>query len=147
MFLLFTIHTNYNSYNTIDQGAACPHFLEAEPLQAEAPAKSQSQNTSASWAMVVPKKEILELPNGDRESSSMNFINLKSSWVTNQIQSSKENTGFRPDPVTTAQNQVTNWTFQPMREHPAKVSFCRSYTLATFPHFPQYFEETLMENT
>ncbi|KAJ9073273.1 hypothetical protein DSO57_1018287 [Entomophthora muscae] len=86
----------------MDERAACPHFLETEPPQAEAPAKSQSQNTSASWAMVVPKEELLKLPNGGRESSSVNFMNLKSSWVTNWIQSSKENTGFRPNPVTTA---------------------------------------------
>ncbi|KAJ9058851.1 hypothetical protein DSO57_1008068 [Entomophthora muscae] len=48
--------------------------------------------------MVVPKKELLELPNEGRESFSVNFMNLNSSWVTNQIQLPKENTGFRPNP-------------------------------------------------
>ncbi|KAJ9050987.1 M-phase phosphoprotein 8 [Entomophthora muscae] len=98
----------------MDQEAAYPHFLETEPPQAEASTKFQSQNTRTSWAMVLPKEELLKLPNGGRESSSVNFIYLKSSWVTNQIQSPKEKTGFRPNPMTTAQNkenQVTNLDF------------------------------------
>ncbi|KAJ9087351.1 hypothetical protein DSO57_1034248 [Entomophthora muscae] len=89
----------------MDQGPACPRFPETEPLQAEAPAKSQSQNISAGLTIMMPKEELLKLPNEGRESSSVNFMNLKSSCVTNQIQLPKENTGFRPNPVTTAQNQ------------------------------------------
>ncbi|KAJ9088050.1 hypothetical protein DSO57_1026976 [Entomophthora muscae] len=84
--------------NPMDQGPARPRFPETEPLQAEAPAKSQIQNTSKGWTMVVPKKEFLKFPNEGRESSSVNFMNLKPSQVTNQIQLPKENTGFRPDP-------------------------------------------------
>ncbi|KAJ9050057.1 hypothetical protein DSO57_1018058 [Entomophthora muscae] len=63
----------------MDQGTACPRLLGTEPLQAEAPAKSQSKNTSAGLTMVVPKEELLELPNEGRESFSVNFMNLKSS--------------------------------------------------------------------
>ncbi|KAJ9087689.1 hypothetical protein DSO57_1030668 [Entomophthora muscae] len=82
----------------MDQGAACLHFPETELLQAEAPTKSQSQNTCTGVTMVVPKKELPKLPNKGRESSSVNFMNLKSSQVTNQIQSPKEKMGFRPNP-------------------------------------------------
>ncbi|KAJ9059176.1 hypothetical protein DSO57_1005099 [Entomophthora muscae] len=92
------------------QGTVRLHFLGTEPPQAEAPAKSQSQNTSTGLTMVVPKEELLELPNEGRESSSVNFMNLKSSQVTNQIQLPKENTGFKPDPVTKAQNQENQVT-------------------------------------
>ncbi|KAJ9087808.1 hypothetical protein DSO57_1029357 [Entomophthora muscae] len=58
-------------------------FAEVELPQAEAPAKSQIQNTSAGSTMVAPKEELLKLPNGGREVASVNFMNLKSSWVTN----------------------------------------------------------------
>ncbi|KAJ9062500.1 hypothetical protein DSO57_1010072, partial [Entomophthora muscae] len=64
----------------IDQGTACLRFLETESPQAEAPARSQSQNTSAGLTMVVPKEGLLKLPNEGRESSSVNFMNFKSSW-------------------------------------------------------------------
>ncbi|KAJ9080149.1 hypothetical protein DSO57_1028101 [Entomophthora muscae] len=67
----------------MDQGPACPCFSEIEPLQAEAPANSQSQNTSAGSIMMVPKEELLKFPNGGRESSSVNFMNMKSSQMTN----------------------------------------------------------------
>ncbi|KAJ9054528.1 hypothetical protein DSO57_1013401 [Entomophthora muscae] len=92
----------------IDQEPAHPRFAEVELLQAKTPAKSQNQNTSTGSTMVVPKEEPLKLPNGDRKVASMNFMNLKYSWVTNQIQLPKENPGFGPNPVTTAKNQVTN---------------------------------------
>ncbi|KAJ9081636.1 hypothetical protein DSO57_1012519 [Entomophthora muscae] len=127
----------------MDQGAAYLHFLETEPLQAEAPAKSQSQNTSASWAMVVPKEELLELPNGSRESSS----------VTNKIQSPKEKMGFRPNLMTTDQNQenkVINLDVSTNERTPTQgaiLLLLHPGLLATCPHFPQYFEETLMKNT
>ncbi|KAJ9077286.1 hypothetical protein DSO57_1018093 [Entomophthora muscae] len=49
--------------NSMDQGPACLRFPETEPLQAEATAKSQSQNTSASLTMVMPKEDLLKLPN------------------------------------------------------------------------------------
>ncbi|KAJ9080633.1 hypothetical protein DSO57_1022906 [Entomophthora muscae] len=92
----------------MDQGPARLHFPDIEPLKAEAPARSQRQNTSTGFIMMVPKEELLELPNRGRESCSVNFMNLKSSWVTNQIQLPKEKPGFGPNPVTTAQNQVTD---------------------------------------
>ncbi|KAJ9087423.1 hypothetical protein DSO57_1033522 [Entomophthora muscae] len=69
----------------MNQGLTRPRFPETKPLQAEAPAKSQSQNTSAGLIKIVPEEKLLKLPNGGRESSSVNFMNLKSSWVNNQI--------------------------------------------------------------
>ncbi|KAJ9078003.1 hypothetical protein DSO57_1011291 [Entomophthora muscae] len=92
----------------MDREPVCPCFAEVKLPQAKAPAKSQSQNTSAGSTMVMPEEEPLKLPNGGREGASVNFMNLKSSWVTNQIQLPKENPGFGPNPVTTAQNQETS---------------------------------------
>ncbi|KAJ9075381.1 hypothetical protein DSO57_1036684 [Entomophthora muscae] len=89
----------------MNQGPACPCFFGIKPLQAEAPAKSQSQNTCTSSTMVAPKEEPLKLPNGSRDGASVNFISLKSSQVTNQTLLPKINPGFGPDPVTTAKNQ------------------------------------------
>ncbi|KAJ9090262.1 hypothetical protein DSO57_1004172 [Entomophthora muscae] len=120
----------------MDQGPARPRFPETKPPQAEAPTKSRSQNTSAGLIMMVPKDELLKLPNGGRESSSVNFMNLKSSRVTNQIQLPKKNTGFRPNPVTIAQNQenqVTNLDILTNERNPAEVPFRCSYTRASWP--------------
>ncbi|KAJ9072781.1 hypothetical protein DSO57_1023604 [Entomophthora muscae] len=64
--------------------AAHLRFSGIEPLQAEAPAKPQSQNTSTSSTMVAPKEEPLKLPNGGRDSAYVNFMSLKFSQVTNQ---------------------------------------------------------------
>ncbi|KAJ9048737.1 hypothetical protein DSO57_1031765 [Entomophthora muscae] len=89
----------------MDQEPIRPRFAEVKLPGAEAPAKSQSQNTSTGSTMVVPKEEPLKLSNGGREGASVNFMNLKSSWVTNQIQLPKETLGFGPNPVTIAQNQ------------------------------------------
>ncbi|KAJ9082234.1 hypothetical protein DSO57_1006340 [Entomophthora muscae] len=96
----------------VDPRTAHPRFLETKPPpQAEAPAKSQSQNTSTGQTTGMPKEEPLKLPNGGRGISSVNFINLKSSQVANQAQLPPETMGFRPNPVTSAKNQedqVTN---------------------------------------
>ncbi|KAJ9048481.1 hypothetical protein DSO57_1034713 [Entomophthora muscae] len=89
----------------VDQEPACMRFFGIEPLQAEAPAKSQSQNTCTSSTMVAPKEEPLKLPNGSRDGTSVNFMSLKSSQVTNQTLLPKINPGFGPNPVTTAKNQ------------------------------------------
>ncbi|KAJ9061215.1 hypothetical protein DSO57_1022766 [Entomophthora muscae] len=43
----------------MDQGPTHPLFPEIETPQAEAPAKSQSQNTSTGLIMMVPKEELL----------------------------------------------------------------------------------------
>ncbi|KAJ9067641.1 hypothetical protein DSO57_1037079 [Entomophthora muscae] len=48
---------------SMDQGTAHSRFIGTEHLQAEAPANSQSQNTSAGLTMVVPEEELLKLPN------------------------------------------------------------------------------------
>ncbi|KAJ9084997.1 hypothetical protein DSO57_1018432 [Entomophthora muscae] len=80
-------------------------FFGIEPLQAEAPTKSQSQNICTSSTMVAPKEEPLKLPNGSRDGASVNFMSLKSSQVTNQTLLAKINPGFGPNPVTTAKNQ------------------------------------------
>ncbi|KAJ9081448.1 hypothetical protein DSO57_1014532 [Entomophthora muscae] len=130
----------------MDQGNTHPRFLGTESLQAEAPAKSQSKNTSTGLTMVMPEEELLKLPNEGRESSSVNFMNLKSSCVTNKIQLPKENTVFRPNPVTTAQNQenkVTDLDILPMREHPAKVPFCCSCTWPPALIFPNILMKPL----
>ncbi|KAJ9060300.1 hypothetical protein DSO57_1032265 [Entomophthora muscae] len=133
--------------------AAGLHFLGTDPPQSEAPAKSKIQNTSTGLTMVVPEEELPELSNEGRESFSVNFMNLKSSWVTNQIQLSKKNTGFRPNPVTTAQNQenqVTNLdilTNERISSQGAILPLLHLGLLATHLHFPQYFDEALMENT
>ncbi|KAJ9049705.1 hypothetical protein DSO57_1021731 [Entomophthora muscae] len=116
-------------------------FSEIEPPQAKAPAKSQSQNTSAGSTMVVPKEELLELPNRGREVASVNFMNLKSSWVTNQIQLPKKNLGFGPNPMTTAQiqeNQVTNLDVLTNERAPSQgaiLPLLHPGLLATCPHF------------
>ncbi|KAJ9069054.1 hypothetical protein DSO57_1022329 [Entomophthora muscae] len=89
----------------MDQGPTHPRFFGIKPLQAEAPAKSQSQNTCTSSTMVVPKEEPLELPNGSRDDASVNFMSLKSFQVTNQTLLPKINPGFGPNPMTIAQNQ------------------------------------------
>ncbi|KAJ9069671.1 hypothetical protein DSO57_1016145 [Entomophthora muscae] len=89
----------------MDQGPARLHFFGIKPLQAEAPTKSQSQNTCISSTMVAPKEEPLKLPNGSRDGASVNFMSLKSSQITNQTLLPKINPGFGPDPVTTAKNQ------------------------------------------
>ncbi|KAJ9058360.1 hypothetical protein DSO57_1013026 [Entomophthora muscae] len=89
----------------MDQGPARLRFFGIKPLQAETPAKSQSQNTCTSSTMVAPKEEPLKLPNGSRDGASVNFMILKSSQVTNQILLPKINLGFGPDPMTTAKNQ------------------------------------------
>ncbi|KAJ9088808.1 hypothetical protein DSO57_1019530 [Entomophthora muscae] len=88
----------------MDQGPARLRFFRIEPLQAEAAAKSQSQNTCISSTMVAPEEEPLELPNGSRDDASVNFMSLKSSQVTNQTLLPKINLGFGPDPVTTTKN-------------------------------------------
>ncbi|KAJ9064678.1 hypothetical protein DSO57_1027882 [Entomophthora muscae] len=69
----------------IDQGPACPRFFGIEPLQAEAPAKSQSQNTCTSSTMVAPKEKPLKLPNGSRDGAYVSFMSLKSSQVTKKL--------------------------------------------------------------
>ncbi|KAJ9059533.1 hypothetical protein DSO57_1001602 [Entomophthora muscae] len=89
----------------MDQGPAHPRFFGIKPLQAEAPAKSQSQNTCISLTMVAPKEEPLKLPNGSRDGTSVNFMSLKSSQVTNQTLMPKIKPGFGPDPVITTKNQ------------------------------------------
>ncbi|KAJ9052104.1 hypothetical protein DSO57_1037513 [Entomophthora muscae] len=94
----------------MDQGPACLRFFRIELLQAEAPAKSQSQNTCTSLTMVAPKEEPLKLPNRSRDSASVNFMSLKSSQVTNQTLLPKINPGFGPDPVITAKNQENRVT-------------------------------------
>ncbi|KAJ9089896.1 hypothetical protein DSO57_1008297 [Entomophthora muscae] len=74
----------------VDRGTACLCFFGIKPLQAEAPAKPQSQNTSTSSTMVAPKEEPLKLPNGGRDDAYVNFMSLKASQVTNQEQPRKE---------------------------------------------------------
>ncbi|KAJ9062842.1 hypothetical protein DSO57_1006290 [Entomophthora muscae] len=126
----------------MDQKPVCLRFSDNKPPQAEAPSKSQSQNTSAGSTMVVPKEELLELPNGGREGASLNFMNLKSSQVTIQIQLPKENTGFGPNPVTTAQNkenQVTNLDILTNERTPCQgtiLPLLQPGLLVTCPHFP-----------
>ncbi|KAJ9050533.1 hypothetical protein DSO57_1013549 [Entomophthora muscae] len=95
---------------TMDQGPARLRFFGIKPLQAEAPAKSQSQNTCISSTMVAPEEEPLKLPNGSRDGASVNFMSLKSSQVTNQTLLSKINLGFGPNPVTTTKNQENQVT-------------------------------------
>ncbi|KAJ9065069.1 hypothetical protein DSO57_1023702 [Entomophthora muscae] len=80
------------------------------------------------------------VPTVTGESSSVNFMNLKSSWITNQIQIPKENTGFRPNPVTTAQNQekqVINLGISINERTPSQdaiLPLLHSGLLATRPH-------------
>ncbi|KAJ9058118.1 hypothetical protein DSO57_1015540 [Entomophthora muscae] len=50
----------------MDPGNTQPLFLGTEPPQAEAPAKSQSQNIITGLTMIMPKEELLELPNEGR---------------------------------------------------------------------------------
>ncbi|KAJ9081940.1 hypothetical protein DSO57_1009644 [Entomophthora muscae] len=98
----------------IKRPPAHPRFSEIEPPQAEAQAKSQSKNTSIDLRVVAPEEGLLNLPNRGKESPSDNFINLKPSWITNQVQLPEENTGFRPNPMTATQeqdNQVANSRF------------------------------------
>ncbi|KAJ9063463.1 hypothetical protein DSO57_1039578 [Entomophthora muscae] len=103
--------------------------------------------------MVVPKEELLKLPNGGREGSSVNFMNLKSSRVTNQTQLLKKNPGFGPDPVTIAQNQenqVTNLDVLTNERTPSRgviLLLLHPGHLATRPHFSRYFDEAHMKNT
>ncbi|KAJ9067669.1 hypothetical protein DSO57_1036777 [Entomophthora muscae] len=63
----------------MDQEPDHPRSSDIEPPQAEAPAKSQSQNTRTGSIMMVPKEEFLELPNRGRKGGPGNFMSLKSS--------------------------------------------------------------------
>ncbi|KAJ9050187.1 hypothetical protein DSO57_1016688 [Entomophthora muscae] len=82
-------------------------FLGLSSLQAEAQAKSYSKNTYIDLIVVAPKKGLLDLPNGSKESTSLNFMNLKSSQAINQVQLLEKNAGLRPAPMTQAQKQKT----------------------------------------
>ncbi|KAJ9048362.1 hypothetical protein DSO57_1035742 [Entomophthora muscae] len=90
---------------SVDRRAARPCFFRIKPLEAEAPAKPQSQNTSTSSIIVALKEEPLELPNGGRDDAYVNFMSLKSSQVTNQEPTQERGTGPRPNPMTTTLEQ------------------------------------------
>ncbi|KAJ9082493.1 hypothetical protein DSO57_1004058 [Entomophthora muscae] len=123
----------------MDREPACPRSSEIKPLQAEAPAKSPSQNTSTGSIMMVHKEESLELPNGSREGAPVNSMSLKSSQVTNQTQLPRETLGFGSNPVTTAKNQVTNLdvlTNEGTSSQSAILLLLHPGLLATCPHSP-----------
>ncbi|KAJ9068876.1 hypothetical protein DSO57_1024313 [Entomophthora muscae] len=80
----------------MDCWAARLCFLGIKPLQAEAPVSSQSQNTSTSPTIVVPKEEPLKLPNEGRDGTYVNFMSLKSSQATNQEPTQERGTGLQP---------------------------------------------------
>ncbi|KAJ9086131.1 hypothetical protein DSO57_1007246 [Entomophthora muscae] len=68
-----------------DQRASHLHFSGFELLQAEVQIKSQSENTNMDVRAVTFKEELVSLPNRGKESLSVNFMNLKSSHITNQV--------------------------------------------------------------
>ncbi|KAJ9062792.1 hypothetical protein DSO57_1006859 [Entomophthora muscae] len=123
---------------SIDRGAAHLCFSGIKLLQAEAPTKPQSQNTSTSSTMVEPKEEPLKLPNRARDGAYVNFMSLKSSQVTNQELTQERGTGPRPDPMTTTleqDNQVAKLRFLTNERTPRPSAILLPVDLST--QFPQ----------
>ncbi|KAJ9067299.1 hypothetical protein DSO57_1000880 [Entomophthora muscae] len=119
-------------------------FFGIEPLQAEALAKPQSQNTSTSSTMVVPKEEPLKFPNGSRDDAYVNFMSLKPSQVTNQELTQERGTGLWPDPMTTTleqDNQVAKSRFLTNEITPRQSAILLPLDLST-----QCPDEPSMEN-
>ncbi|KAJ9089428.1 hypothetical protein DSO57_1013176 [Entomophthora muscae] len=114
-------------------------FFGINPLQAEAPTKPQSQNTSTSSTMVAPKEEPLELPNGGRDDAYMNFMSLKSSQVTHQELTQERGTGPRPDPMTTTLEQDNQLSSRsPSPPAPLPAVFCPPGVPFGPVHFTKY---------
>ncbi|KAJ9058640.1 hypothetical protein DSO57_1010214 [Entomophthora muscae] len=94
----------------------------------------------AQLEVVAPKEELLNFPDGGKESHSVNFMNLKSSQVINQVNLKEENTCFRPNHMTTAQekdNQVKSLgllTNEIMLSQGAILPLLYPGVLATRPH-------------
>ncbi|KAJ9071790.1 hypothetical protein DSO57_1033549 [Entomophthora muscae] len=136
----------------VDCSAACLCFFGIKPLQAEAPAKPQSQNTSTSSTMVAPEEEPLKFPNGGRDDAYVNFMILKSSQVTNQEPTQERGTGPRPDPMTTTleqDNQVAELGATTNERTPRPSAILLPLDPSTQfpqPSFPQCPDESPMEN-
>ncbi|KAJ9088331.1 hypothetical protein DSO57_1024153 [Entomophthora muscae] len=94
-----------NSSPNLYVRASCLRFSGIEPPQAEAKSNSQSKNTNTDLGVMAPKEGLDNLPNGGKEILSINFMNLKSSQVTNQGPLPEENTGLKPVPMTKAQEK------------------------------------------
>ncbi|KAJ9076652.1 hypothetical protein DSO57_1024085 [Entomophthora muscae] len=83
---------------------ACLHFLEVEPLQAEA--KNDGPD-----GISAPNGGVIKAPNGGNETLTISFMSLSSTLMANQEPSPEEDTGLLPEPTTTTldlDNQVAN---------------------------------------
>ncbi|KAJ9049408.1 hypothetical protein DSO57_1024952 [Entomophthora muscae] len=95
----------------MDQGAAFPNFPDVKPLQAESKIDGQNGKASQTKEISMPNGGVIKTPNGGNETSTISFMSLKSTLVTNQEKSPEGTTGPRLDPMTITleqDNQVTN---------------------------------------
>ncbi|KAJ9075593.1 hypothetical protein DSO57_1034574 [Entomophthora muscae] len=141
------IPTGHRAYGPL----GCPCFLGINPLQAEAPVNSRSQNTDTSPTIVAPKEEPLKFPNEGRDGAYVSFMSLKSSQATNQEPTQERGMGLRPGPMTTTlkqDNQVAKSRFLTNERTPrtsAILLLSDPSTQFPRPSFPQCPDEP-MEN-
>ncbi|KAJ9083427.1 hypothetical protein DSO57_1034821 [Entomophthora muscae] len=85
--------------------AACSHFPEVKPPQADAKNVGPNGEASQIKEISVPNRGLIKAPNGGNRISTISFMSWKSTLVTNQESSPEGGTDPWPKPMTTTPKQ------------------------------------------
>ncbi|KAJ9080957.1 hypothetical protein DSO57_1019490 [Entomophthora muscae] len=98
----------------VDCRTSRPRFSGIKPPQADTKNVGPCSETGQTKEIIAPNGRLITAPNGGTEATTISFMNLKSTPVTNQEPTQERGTGPRPGPMTLTlkqDNQVAKLRF------------------------------------